>query len=167
MERVGAEVGRRGRWRLRLLGVRSRCESSFFSLFLFFTVSLQQFPCLHRCKAGLKEVQMLNKLRQADPEDKKHVVKLERTFEHRGHLCLVFESLRWAGFSVITFAPSLIHLQHEPAGRRKTVRKRCRTKYSRGAGLRSPAFLVDEPSKEVQRDARGYQARQYSGMSVP
>jgi len=44
-------------------------------------------------KAGQKEVQMLNKLRQSDPEDKKHVVRLERTFEHRGHLCLVFESL--------------------------------------------------------------------------
>ncbi|KAK7040325.1 U4/U6 small nuclear ribonucleoprotein prp4 [Paramarasmius palmivorus] len=44
-------------------------------------------------KAGLREVQMLHKLRQADPEDKKHIVRLERTFEHRGHLCLVFESL--------------------------------------------------------------------------
>lgn len=36
----------------------------------------------------------MNRLRQSDPEDKKHVVRLERTFEHRGHLCLVFESLR-------------------------------------------------------------------------
>ncbi|KAJ3533281.1 hypothetical protein NMY22_g7395 [Coprinellus aureogranulatus] len=44
-------------------------------------------------KAGLKEAQILHKLRQLDLEDKKHVVKLERTFEHRGHLCLVFESL--------------------------------------------------------------------------
>jgi serine/threonine-protein kinase PRP4 len=44
-------------------------------------------------KAGQKEVQILNRLRQSDPEDKKHVVRLERTFEHRGHLCLVFESL--------------------------------------------------------------------------
>ncbi|TFY81592.1 hypothetical protein EWM64_g2421 [Hericium alpestre] len=44
-------------------------------------------------KAGLKEVQILDKLKQADPEDKKHIVRLERTFEHRGHLCLVFESL--------------------------------------------------------------------------
>ncbi|EJD06155.1 kinase-like protein [Fomitiporia mediterranea MF3/22] len=44
-------------------------------------------------KAGLKEAQILTKLRQADPEDKKHIVRLERTFEHRGHLCLVFESL--------------------------------------------------------------------------
>ncbi|KZT11177.1 kinase-like protein [Laetiporus sulphureus 93-53] len=44
-------------------------------------------------KAGLKEVQILNKLKQADPDDKKHIVRLERTFEHRGHLCLVFESM--------------------------------------------------------------------------
>ncbi|PPR05163.1 hypothetical protein CVT26_012249 [Gymnopilus dilepis] len=36
---------------------------------------------------------ILNKLKQADPDDKKHIVRLERTFEHRGHLCLVFESL--------------------------------------------------------------------------
>ena len=48
-----------------------------------------------RFKAGLKEIQMLNKLKQADPDDKKHVVRLERTFEHRGHLCLVFENLRY------------------------------------------------------------------------
>ncbi|KAN0075564.1 Protein kinase-like domain containing protein [Tylopilus felleus] len=44
-------------------------------------------------RAGVKEAQILNKLRQADPDDKKHIVRLERTFEHRGHLCLVFESL--------------------------------------------------------------------------
>lgn len=48
-----------------------------------------------RYKAGLKEAQILNKLKEADPEDKKHIVRLERTFEHRGHLCLVFESLRY------------------------------------------------------------------------
>ncbi|TRM57165.1 kinase-like domain-containing protein [Schizophyllum amplum] len=46
---------------------------------------------MHR--AGVKEGQILMKLNQADPEDKKHIVRLERTFEHRGHLCLVFESL--------------------------------------------------------------------------
>lgn len=44
-------------------------------------------------KSGLKEVQILNKLKQADPDDKKHIVRLERTFEHRGHLCLVFENM--------------------------------------------------------------------------
>ncbi|QRW00991.1 Serine/threonine-protein kinase [Ceratobasidium sp. AG-Ba] len=44
-------------------------------------------------KAGQKEIQILNKLAAADPDDKKHLIRLERTFEHRGHLCLVFESL--------------------------------------------------------------------------
>ncbi|KAJ7061471.1 kinase-like domain-containing protein [Mycena amicta] len=46
---------------------------------------------MHR--AGLKEAAILNKLQAADPDDKKHLVRLERTFEHRGHLCLVFESM--------------------------------------------------------------------------
>ncbi|KAJ6606025.1 kinase-like domain-containing protein [Mycena vulgaris] len=46
---------------------------------------------MHR--AGLKESAILTKLQVADPEDKKHIVRLERTFEHRGHLCLVFESM--------------------------------------------------------------------------
>ena len=58
-----------------------------------------------RYKAGLKEAQILNKLKQADPEDKKHVVRLERTFEHRGHLCLVFESLRWVDQSLTLLSP--------------------------------------------------------------
>jgi hypothetical protein len=49
-----------------------------------------------RYKAGQKEGQILNRIKQADPEGKKHIVRLERTFEHRGHLCLVFESLRCA-----------------------------------------------------------------------
>jgi serine/threonine-protein kinase PRP4 len=48
-----------------------------------------------RVKAGLKEVQILMKLKQADPEDKRHIVRIERTFEHRGHLCIVFEALRY------------------------------------------------------------------------
>ncbi|KAL8947723.1 MAG: hypothetical protein Q9222_006032 [Ikaeria aurantiellina] len=44
-------------------------------------------------KAGLKEVEILQKLANADPEDKKHVVRLERIFEHKGHLCMAFENL--------------------------------------------------------------------------
>lgn len=52
-----------------------------------------------RHRAGLKEVQIINKLRQADPDDKKHIVRLERTFEHRGHLCIVFENLRLAALN--------------------------------------------------------------------
>lgn len=50
---------------------------------------------LHRrYKAGMKEANILRKLQEADPTDKKHLIRLERTFDHRGHLCLVFESLR-------------------------------------------------------------------------
>ncbi|KAF9975087.1 U4/U6 small nuclear ribonucleoprotein prp4 [Actinomortierella ambigua] len=44
-------------------------------------------------KAGKKELDILKRLADNDPEDKKHVVRLLGTFEHRGHLCLVFESL--------------------------------------------------------------------------
>ena len=47
-----------------------------------------------RYVAGRKESQILKKLNDADPEDRKHIVRMERTFEHRGHLCIVTESLR-------------------------------------------------------------------------
>jgi serine/threonine-protein kinase PRP4 len=36
---------------------------------------------------------ILNKLRAADPEQKKHCVSLFASFEHRSHLCLVFEPM--------------------------------------------------------------------------
>lgn len=45
-------------------------------------------------KSGLKEIDILEKLSQADPEDKKHMIRLERHFGHKGHLCMVFENLR-------------------------------------------------------------------------
>jgi len=44
-------------------------------------------------KAGIKELNILKKLMDADPEDKKHIIRLHRSFEYRNHLCLVFESL--------------------------------------------------------------------------
>lgn len=44
-------------------------------------------------KAGIKEIEILEKLALADPEDKKHLIRLERFFEHKGHLCMVFENL--------------------------------------------------------------------------
>ncbi|WWD09187.1 hypothetical protein V865_007309 [Kwoniella europaea PYCC6329] len=43
--------------------------------------------------AGRKEAQIIKKLNDADPEDKKHIVRMERTFEHKGHLCIVTESM--------------------------------------------------------------------------
>lgn len=42
----------------------------------------------------MKEIDILHKIREADPEDKRHIVKLERYFEHKSHLCIVFENLR-------------------------------------------------------------------------
>lgn len=49
---------------------------------------------VYRYKAGQKEAAILRKLHDADPHDKKHIVRMDRTFDHRAHLCLVFESLR-------------------------------------------------------------------------
>lgn len=43
--------------------------------------------------SGLKELDMLKKLNDTDPEDKFHVIRLYRHFYHKSHLCLVFESL--------------------------------------------------------------------------
>ena len=44
-------------------------------------------------KAGQKEMDMLRLLNQNDPDDKKHIIRLLRHFDHKGHLCLVFENL--------------------------------------------------------------------------
>nr|XP_023833067.1 serine/threonine-protein kinase PRP4 homolog isoform X3 [Salvelinus alpinus] len=45
-------------------------------------------------KTGLKELQFLKKLNNADPDDKFHCLRLYRHFYHKQHLCLVFEPLR-------------------------------------------------------------------------
>ncbi|KAJ2079979.1 U4/U6 small nuclear ribonucleoprotein prp4 [Coemansia sp. RSA 988] len=42
-------------------------------------------------KAGAKELQVLECLQDADPDDRMHVVRLAGSFVHRGHLCLCFE----------------------------------------------------------------------------
>lgn len=44
-------------------------------------------------KTGQKELEILKKLNDADPDDKYHCLRLYRNFSHRQHLCLVFESL--------------------------------------------------------------------------
>lgn len=44
-------------------------------------------------KGGFTEIAILQKLNSADPENKKHIVKFERSFEYKGHLCMVFENL--------------------------------------------------------------------------
>ena len=44
-------------------------------------------------KAGMKEIGILELLQEADPGDKKHLIKFQRHFDHKGHLCMVFENL--------------------------------------------------------------------------
>ena len=46
-----------------------------------------------RHKTGLKELEFLKKLNDADPDDRCHCLRLFRQFYHKNHLCLVFESL--------------------------------------------------------------------------
>lgn len=43
--------------------------------------------------SGEKEASVLRTLNSTDKFDKKHIVKLLRSFEHHKHLCLVFELL--------------------------------------------------------------------------
>lgn len=42
-------------------------------------------------KAAEKEVEMLKSLNAADPDDRRHVVRMLDVFSYRNHLCLVFE----------------------------------------------------------------------------
>ena len=43
-------------------------------------------------KAGKREIEILQDLAANDLDDKKHVIRLESFFEHKGHLCMVFEN---------------------------------------------------------------------------
>ncbi|KAL3089210.1 hypothetical protein niasHT_021154 [Heterodera trifolii] len=44
-------------------------------------------------KTGVRELEVLKKLNEADRLDKYHILQLYRQFYHRNHLCLVFENL--------------------------------------------------------------------------
>ena len=44
-------------------------------------------------KAGIKEIDILKDLNNTDPEDKKHVIRMLTSFDHKSHLCMVFENL--------------------------------------------------------------------------
>eukprot|EP00038_Savillea_parva_P031134 m.83112 g.83112 ORF g.83112 m.83112 type:complete len:563 (-) comp9516_c1_seq1:796-2484(-) len=47
------------------------------------------------------ETSLLEEMREKDPEDKFHIVRLISTFEHRHHLCLVFEHLSYNLYDLI------------------------------------------------------------------
>lgn len=44
-------------------------------------------------KAGVKELDILRDIAANDPENKKHVILMLRSFDHKGHLCMVFENM--------------------------------------------------------------------------
>lgn len=44
-------------------------------------------------KASLKEMEFLQRLNEADPQDKRHIIRFLGTFDHKGHLCIVFEHM--------------------------------------------------------------------------
>lgn len=67
-------------------------------------------------KAGLKELKILQRLEDADPEGRKHVVRMLGHFEHRNHLCIVFESLWY-----VSLDRNFFNTQHEPAPSFKKV----------------------------------------------
>ncbi|ETN46709.1 uncharacterized protein HMPREF1541_00896 [Cyphellophora europaea CBS 101466] len=44
-------------------------------------------------KAGVKELDILKDIAANDPDEKKHVIRMLRSFDHKGHLCMVFENM--------------------------------------------------------------------------
>ncbi len=46
-----------------------------------------------RHKSGLRELEILKKLNDADPQDRYHCMRLYRHFFHKNHLCMVFEAM--------------------------------------------------------------------------
>jgi serine/threonine-protein kinase PRP4 len=44
-------------------------------------------------KGGLTEIAILEKLNAADPDDRKHIIRFQRHFDFKGHLCLAFEHM--------------------------------------------------------------------------
>lgn len=44
-------------------------------------------------KASQKEMDFLRRVNEADPQDKRHVIRLLDSFDHKGHLCIVFEHM--------------------------------------------------------------------------
>lgn len=57
-------------------------------------------PINLRQKQGRQEMKILKKLNDADPDGKYHCLRMFRHFDHKQHLCLVFESLRYILFNL-------------------------------------------------------------------
>lgn len=68
--------------------------------------------CSYRHRTGLKELEILRKLNDADPEDRFHCLRLFRHFFHKNHLCMVFEPLAMNLREVCTFIINKIQLEN-------------------------------------------------------
>lgn len=55
-------------------------------------------------RAGQKELSLLKRLADADPEGRKHVIRYLDHFQHRGHLCIVFESMRYVNLQAMAMS---------------------------------------------------------------
>jgi serine/threonine-protein kinase PRP4 len=44
-------------------------------------------------KASQKEMEFLRRLNEEDPQDKRHIIRLLSSFDHKGHFCIVFEHM--------------------------------------------------------------------------
>ncbi|KAJ4994126.1 serine/threonine-protein kinase prp4 [Stagonosporopsis vannaccii] len=44
-------------------------------------------------KASQKEMDFLQKVNEADQQDKRHIIRLLGSFDHKGHLCIIFEHM--------------------------------------------------------------------------
>ncbi len=66
----------------------------FILLNLFFFIKFNYINYYLSHKSGVKELEYLRKLNEADPDDKFHCLRLFNSFYHKQHLCLVFEPLR-------------------------------------------------------------------------
>jgi serine/threonine-protein kinase PRP4 len=44
-------------------------------------------------KSSQKEMDFVRKLNEQDPQDKRHIIRLLGSFDHKGHLCIVFEHM--------------------------------------------------------------------------
>ncbi|KAF2633678.1 dual specificity protein kinase pom1 [Macroventuria anomochaeta] len=44
-------------------------------------------------KASQKEMDFLQQVNEADPQDKRHIIRLLGSFDHKGHLCIIFEHM--------------------------------------------------------------------------
>lgn len=63
------------------------------NLIILFFHKKNVFCILCRHKTGLKELEILKRLNDLDPDDRFHCLRLYSHFFHKQHLCMVFEPL--------------------------------------------------------------------------